>query len=166
MPFRRFLPHSGSPYELFDAALFLLIIGSIGYLLTEPPPSQAQDALTFVYQFAPAQFWGAGLTASALAGIVCSYRLHWVRRGLLLIEVVCFFWAGCFAVGGLLYALVPTTFSGDFPWAHLHWHADLSLIRVVISVALYGWIGLRMDRELSRWDAARDLYQQIRGLKR
>ena len=41
-------PRSGPPYELFDCAVFLLILGGIGYLLTVPP-STSRDALAFVY---------------------------------------------------------------------------------------------------------------------
>ena len=135
-------PRSGPPYELFDCAVFLLILGGIGYLLTVPP-STSRDALAFVYHVLPARFWGWGLVLTALVSIASSYHDAWVRRGLLLMQIVCIFWAGCFALGALGYAVLV--------------EADRSLIRSAISVVLYTWIASRMGRELDRWDAQKAL---------
>lgn len=112
-PPRLRFPRWGSlAYELFDNAAFLFILATVGYLLSTPPTTQ-RDALALVYEVAPAWAWGAGLALAAGTSMLCSCHPRWVRRGMVLLQSTCVFWASCFAVGTVIYAF---TYAPPITW--------------------------------------------------
>lgn len=125
---RRLFPRSGSPYELFDAAVFLLCLGFIGYVLTDPPAT-SQQALSAPLDLLPPWVWGTVLTAAGVVGIVCSYVDRWVWLGYRVMLYPCIFWSANFALGILLYG---------------------ASIRALLSVLLYAWVASRLVRDMPR----------------
>ncbi len=121
---RRLFPPHGPRYELFDSSVLLLVLGLVGYVLTDPPPNTERTLL--VLRFITETQLGIVLVAAAVFGLVCSYTTRWLRYG---------YTATIAATGALsLYFLVGFV-------------ANQTSIRSFISVVLYAWIARRLIRD-------------------
>ena len=139
---RRLFPPTGPAYALFDAAVFLLFLAVIGYILTTPSSTQEQ-ALSAPLDLLPDYVWGTALACVSSFAIVCSYFPCMVRRGYLAMIVACVFWSSNFAIGmgfGVAAQLLPVGFLDGYQFT----------ARAFISVLLYGWIASRLIRDLPR----------------
>lgn len=123
---RSMFPSSGAAYELFDAAVFLLVLASVGYVVSSPVGA-TETALTAPLEVAAPQVWGFVLAGVAVTGIVCSYRTRWLRAGYVVMIVGCSFWSLMFLAGVVLYG---------------------ASLRYVASAVLYGWITSRLFRDI------------------
>lgn len=139
---RKFFPPSGAAYELFDAAVFLLCLAVIGYILTAPTPTQ-ESALSAPLDLLPDYVWGSALAAVSVFAIACSYLPRMVRKGYLAMIMACTFWSSNFAIGmlfGALDGLLPYEFFNSYDFS----------VRAFISVLLYGWITSRLVRDIPK----------------
>lgn len=134
-PVRKFFPASGPAYELFDASIFLTVLGLVGYVFTDPNETTdnalyAPFRLLGVITSQPQVAWGMGMAAAGLFGALCAYgSMAWVQRGFQTVITVCVFASGSFLAGMVLFGSSP---------------------RVILSVFVYGWIasGLHRARRL------------------
>lgn len=140
---RRLLPPAGPAYELFDAAVFLLILGVVGYITTDPPPvtDRALEAPFRVIAslhsgLNPQYVWGTVLAAVAALGLVCSYRAAWLRTGYAAMTIACVFASASFLGGMVLFGASP---------------------RAILSAVIYGWIASRLRRDADYLDLTADL---------
>ncbi len=134
-PIRKLFPASGPSYELFDGSVFLVVLGFVGYVFTDPAPA-TDDALyapfrVLAYAFPDPQVaWGLGMAVTGLFGAAAAYGSdRWVRHGFGAMIAICTFASGSFLVGMILFGASP---------------------RVILSVFIYGWIasGLHRARRL------------------
>lgn len=137
---RRLFPPSGSSYELFDAAIFLLVLSVVGYILTSPNPTQ-ERTLSAPLDLMPDYVWGSALALVSITGIVCAYLPHRVRFAYLAMITACTFWSANFAIGMVLGAAGQVLPGGFLD------HYDFS-VRAIISLVLYGWIASRLIRDM------------------
>lgn len=122
---RNLLPRAGVQYELFDCSVLLLVLGFVGYVLTDPP-SNTDKALEAPFLLLDQQIWGALLTICAIVGIVGSYWSKALSVGYRVVTWACLFWSGSFFYGLLI---------GD------------ASARALVSTFLYAWIARRLMRE-------------------
>lgn len=137
---RRIWPSAGAAYELFDAAIFLLFLAVVGYILTSPTPMQ-EKALSAPLDLLPDYVWGTALAAVSVFAIACSYMPRMIRRGYVAMIFACTFWSANFAIGmlfGLFDLILPFEFFNSYDFS----------ARAIISVLLYGWITSRLVRDI------------------
>lgn len=139
-PWRRLFPPSGSAYELFDAAIFLLVLSVVGYILTSPNPTQ-ERTLSAPLDLMPDYVWGSALALVSIAGVVCSYLPHRIRLAYIAMIFACTFWSANFAIGMAL-GVAGQVLPGEFLD-----HYDFSA-RAIISLVLYAWIASRLIRDM------------------
>lgn len=123
---RRLLPDEGEPYELFDTAVFVFVIATLGYVIEGAGPTQ-QVALNWIDGFFDLYIWGSFLAACAVVAIICSYIgqrcPHTLGFGYGLLVTGCLFWSSAFFVGVIF-------FDGT--------------VRSIASVFVYGWVVRRL----------------------
>ena len=141
---RRLWPETGAAYELFDAGVFVVLLGLIGYVFTTPPAT-TRRALTAPLDLLPPNVWGILLATAGVAAIVCAYTPGWLRVGYKLLLYPCLFWSANFAIGVCAYAWRVTFTDAE---------GQLSdTTRALLSVLLYGWIASRLLRDMPPHDA-------------
>lgn len=123
---RKLFPPSGRAYELFDCSMLLLILGLVGYVLTDPPMNTSR-ALKGPLYFVTENQLGWFMVTAAVIGIVAAYT-RWVRVGYVATITACLVMSANFILG-----LIFTDASA----------------RTVISIVLYAWIARRLMRDSS-----------------
>ncbi|GAA2008175.1 hypothetical protein GCM10009719_17360 [Nocardioides kribbensis] len=119
---RRLFPPSGAAYELWDCAVFVAIIVTVGYVIENPQPAQ-QETLSFVDQVLSLNLWGMVLATCAIVAGVCAYIPRWISFGYGVLVAGCFFWSAVFVVGIVCFNGQP---------------------RSLVSALIYAWVVRRL----------------------
>lgn len=125
---RRLFPPTGPGYELFDYSGLLLVLGLVGYVLSDPPANTAATLQAPLRVFSEMQL-GSMMTAAAVFGLVTSYFPRWMRWGYI--------------------ATISTTGALSLNFL-VGFVANGTSVRAVISVVLYGFIARHLLREVAR----------------